>query len=66
MFAKSGTRAEVDPAGKETAAREECMGQDPVSMETKEILKEELRMGKGDERVRRRGGECIGMFFGAA
>ena len=53
MFAKSGTRAEVDPAGKETAAREECMGQDPVSMETKEILKEELRMGKGDERVRR-------------
>lgn len=39
LFRSSDTDADTDPAGKEAAMREECMGQDPVSMETKEIEK---------------------------
>lgn len=37
LFERSDTLSEADPAGKEAAMREEYMGQDPVSMETKEI-----------------------------
>lgn len=48
------TYPEAYPAGKETATREECMGQDLVSMETKENLKEVLGWWKRRMRKKER------------